>query len=125
MSKFDFETYCKLIQEHQPKRGHAVPPIMLGLAKSPVVDKYDLSSMSMIICGAAPLSSDIEKAVNDRLGIKVKQGWGMSETSPLGLLNSDYNMRPGSAGQLVSDTVSYFFDWVFSHDIFSLVKLSM
>lgn len=109
MSTFDFETYCKLIQQHKPVRGHAVPPIMLGLAKSPIVDKYDLSSLSMIICGAAPLSSSIEKAVYDRLGIKVKQGWGMSEMSPLGLLSSDYNMRAGSAGQLVSDTVSYIY----------------
>ena len=108
MSKFDFETYCSLIEKYKPERGHIVPPIILALAKSPIVDKYDLSSLKMLICGAAPLSSEMENAVNKRLGMHVKQGWGMSESSPLGLLNSDYNMKSGSCGHLVSDTVSFF-----------------
>lgn len=110
MSKFDFETFCKLVETHKPQRAYLVPPIVLALAKSPIVDKYDLSSLNNITCGAAPLSSDAEIAVTDRLGIKVKQGWGMSELSPLGLLNSDYNMKAGSAGPLVSNTFGKILD---------------
>jgi acyl-CoA synthetase (AMP-forming)/AMP-acid ligase II len=58
----------------------------------------------MIVSAAAPLSSDIEEAVKTRLDCDVKQGWGMSELSPLGTLNSDFNAKQGSVGPLVPST---------------------
>ena len=71
-----------------------------------MVDQYDLSSMKTIISAAAPLGADVEEAVKSRLnGLCVKQGWGMSELSPLGCLNSDFNAKPGSVGPLCSNTL--------------------
>jgi 4-coumarate--CoA ligase len=102
--RFDLEQFCQLVEEHKPQRAHLVPPIILGLAKHPVVDNYDMSSLRMIISAAAPLGSDIEEAVKRRLGCDVKQGWGMSELSPLGTMNSDFNIKSGSVGPLVSST---------------------
>lgn len=103
--RFDLEAFCKAVEEHKPKRTYLVPPIVLGLAKHPVVDNYDLSSLQTIVSAAAPLGLDAEAAVKKRLsGICVKQGWGMSETSPLGLLESDFNTKPGSVGPLVPNT---------------------
>jgi 4-coumarate--CoA ligase len=103
--RFDLEEFCKTVQEHRPERSHLVPPIMLGLGKHPMIDKYDMSSLRCIISAAAPLGIDTENAVKERFpGIQVKQGWGMSELSPLGLLNSDFNAKPGSVGPLVSNT---------------------
>ena len=57
--RFDLELFCKLLEEHQPERAHLVPPIILGLAKSPVVGQYDVSALKQIVSAAAPLSSDI------------------------------------------------------------------
>lgn len=55
-----------------------VPPLVVFLAKHPLVDKYDLSHVQMIGCGAAPLSQELAKAVIKRLGgqpkILVMQG---------------------------------------------------
>uniref|UniRef100_A0A7S2UH56 AMP-dependent synthetase/ligase domain-containing protein n=1 Tax=Attheya septentrionalis TaxID=420275 RepID=A0A7S2UH56_9STRA len=102
--RFDLEQFCQLVEEHKPKRAHLVPPILLGLANDPIVDKYDMSSLKMIISAAAPLSSDIEKTVTKRIDSDVKQGWGMSELSPLGTVNSDYNSKTGSIGQLAPST---------------------
>jgi len=73
--RFDLETFCRLVEEHRPQRAHLVPPILLGLAKHPVVDQYDLSSLNMIISAAAPLSKDTEHAVKERIGCGVKQAW--------------------------------------------------
>jgi 4-coumarate--CoA ligase len=98
------ELFCKTVEEHKPERSHLVPPILLGLAKHPVVDKYDLSSLKTILSAAAPASVEIEKAVEKRIGCIVKQGWGMSELSPLGTLSSDHNVKPGSVGPLVAST---------------------
>ena len=44
-----------------------VPPIMVFLAKHPLVDKYDLSSLTDLMCGAAPLSQQLEDEVSERL----------------------------------------------------------
>jgi len=108
--RFDLEQFCQLVQEHKPERAHLVPPILLGLAKHPVVDQYDLSSLQCIISAAAPLSKETEKAVKGRIGCEVKQAWGMSELSPIGTINSDYNMKSGSVGQLISSTLGKILD---------------
>lgn len=46
-----------------------VPPIALFLLKSPLVDKYDLSSLQDIGCGAAPLGSEMSKAIIAKFGL--------------------------------------------------------
>jgi len=56
-----------------------VPPIVLALGKHPVVERYDLSSLRMITCGAAPLGLDQAIACASRIGCRVKQGYGMTE----------------------------------------------
>ena len=104
--RFDMDEFCRLLDEHQPERAHLVPPIILGLAKSPVVDQYNVSSLQQIVSAAAPLSGDIEAAVQERLGCRVKQAWGMSELSPLALFNTDANPKSGSVGPLVPSTMA-------------------
>ena len=52
-----------------------VPPVANLLAKHPLVDKYDLSSLELILCGAAPCGKDIEESIRSRIGVKlIKQG---------------------------------------------------
>ena len=102
--RFDLETFCSLVQEHKPERAHLVPPIILGLGKHPVVSNYDLSSIKMIVSAAAPLGLETEKMTKDRMGASIKQAWGMSELSPLGTMNSDFNTKTGSVGPLCPST---------------------
>lgn len=44
-----------------------VPPIVLFLAKHPLVDKYDLSTVEDITCGAAPMGKGLEEALIKRM----------------------------------------------------------
>ena len=44
-----------------------VPPLILFLAKHPLVDKFDLSSMVRVNSGAAPLGKELETAMLKRL----------------------------------------------------------
>ena len=56
---------------------YVVPPLVVFMAKFPLLDQYDLSSLRWIITGAAPLGQDILEAVAMRLGTKhVIQGTG-------------------------------------------------
>jgi 4-coumarate--CoA ligase len=82
MPKFDLEKFCAIIQDHKITFAYVVPPVLLGLSKHPVVDKYNLSSVRMLSSGAAPLTRELVDAVYNRLKIPIKQGYGLSETSP-------------------------------------------
>mmetsp|Transcript_46541 Transcript_46541/g.113354 ORF Transcript_46541/g.113354 Transcript_46541/m.113354 type:complete len:706 (+) Transcript_46541:147-2264(+) len=104
--RFDLQLFLDLIREHQPARAHLVPPIILGLAKHPMVDDYveDFKAMKCIISAAAPLGLDIEQSTQSRIGVHIKQAWGMSELSPIATINSDDRTKPSSVGPLVSNT---------------------
>ena len=82
MPKFELEKFCSLIQEHKITFAYVVPPVVLLLGKHPVVDNYDLSSLKMLNSGAAPLTKELVYAVYERLKVPIKQGYGLSETSP-------------------------------------------
>lgn len=81
MKAFQFEEYLQLIQKHKITRLQTVPPIIVMLSKRPEVAKYDLSSVREILCGAAPLGRELQHEVERNLGIRITQGWGMSETT--------------------------------------------
>ena len=51
--RFDMEEFLGLVSDHGVTVAHLVPPIVLGLAKHPAVDNYDLSKLDLIFCGAA------------------------------------------------------------------------
>ena len=110
MKNFDFNRYCELVDSYSKQnvqmRSHLVPPIVLGLAKNPVIDNYDFSGMDMIICAAAPLKPELEKEAAARLNCKIKQAWGMSELSPVGTCTPDDDLQAGSGtiGPLCANT---------------------
>lgn len=108
MPAFDLVKFLELVQQHKCTRLYCVPPIILGLAKHPIVDKYDLSSVQSILSGAAPLGGDVQELAARRLGCKVKQAWGMTELSPAATITSDdeYDQfdTKGKCGRLVPGT---------------------
>jgi acyl-CoA synthetase (AMP-forming)/AMP-acid ligase II len=104
MPRFDLEEFLRLMQDHAITRAFLVPPIVLGLAKSPLVDKYDLSALNTVVSGAAPLDSGLEAAAAQRTGATVTQGWGLTETSPVLTTNLGGEPRPGSVGRLIPNT---------------------
>ncbi|THZ22398.1 acetyl-CoA synthetase-like protein [Aureobasidium pullulans] len=82
MPKFDIEDFCRITQEEKITFSYVAPPVVLLLSKHPVVEKYDLSTIRMMNSGAAPLTKELVNAVYERTKLKVKQGYGLSETSP-------------------------------------------
>jgi acyl-CoA synthetase (AMP-forming)/AMP-acid ligase II len=107
MPRFDLEQFLGLIQAHNATKVVVVPPIVLALARHPVVDRYDLSSLQVLASGAAPLGADLERECSKRLGCPVGQGYGMSETSPMITVVDVAQIGehpPGTAGLLVAST---------------------
>src|SRR6266576_3136059 len=56
------------VQQYRITRAFVVPPLVLALAQHPAVDRYDLSSLRVMMSGAAPLEADLETACARRLG---------------------------------------------------------
>lgn len=106
MPMFELETFLKVLQDYKVTRAALVPPIVLALAKHPSVDKYDLSSLKLIMSGAAPLSAELQAAAAKRLNCVVLQGYGLTETSPVThVMPSDPDkIKPGSVGPSIRNT---------------------
>jgi acyl-CoA synthetase (AMP-forming)/AMP-acid ligase II len=83
MGSFDLGDFLGNIQEHRCTIAFIAPPVAVALAKHPLVDEFDLSSLNTVMSGAAPLDADLGHAVAKRLGCRVVQGYGMSELSPV------------------------------------------
>lgn len=103
MPKFDIEDFCKFVQRDKITFSYVAPPVVLLLAKHPVVDKYDLASLRMMNSGAAPLTKELVEALYNRKKLKVKQGYGLSETSPTTHTQpwEDWHATIGSVGKLL------------------------
>ncbi len=104
LPRFDMQVALELIQEHKVTRFFAVPPIVLGLAKHPLVDQYDLSSIKQIFSGAAPLGAELAEEAARRIGTEIVQGYGMTELSPVTHATPTGQVRPGSNGFTTPNT---------------------
>jgi fatty-acyl-CoA synthase len=88
-STMDGPSVCQLLQDEKVTFTSGVPTIWLGvmseLQQNP--GKYDLSSLRTMVCGGSAPPRAMIDWFETNLGIEFVQAWGMTETSPLGVLN--------------------------------------
>nr|GMD30564.1 4-coumarate--CoA ligase 1 [Ipomoea batatas] len=107
MQKFDINLFLELIQKYKVTIGPFVPPIVLAIAKSPVVDNYDLSSVRTVMSGAAPLGKELQDTVRTKFpNAKLGQGYGMTEAGSvlamcLAFAKEPFEIKSGSCGTVV------------------------
>ncbi|WOL17371.1 putative 4-coumarate--CoA ligase 3 [Canna indica] len=107
MRKFDISAMLELVQRYKVTIAPFVPPIVLEFVKSPLVDSSDLSSIRMVMSGAAPMGKELEdkfmaKLPNAILG----QGYGMTEAGPvlsmcLAFAKNPFPVKSGACGTVV------------------------
>lgn len=106
MGRFDMELFLSLLSKHKVTCLYSVPPVGLGLSQYPGVKNHDLSSLKWGFFGAAPMSPEMQKRIEDVMGFSILQGYGLTETSPV--TNADFmepdRARHGSIGPAMSDT---------------------
>jgi acyl-CoA synthetase (AMP-forming)/AMP-acid ligase II len=118
MGSFDLEKFLDNIQNHKCTIAFIAPPIAVALAKHPLIDSYDLSSLNIVMSGAAPLDADLGHAVAQRIRCRVVQGYGMSELSPVshitpfdgGQRNMGMSAPLSSVGWTISNAASKLID---------------
>lgn len=102
MERWDMEKALQAIQDYGITFVYVPPPLVLAFGKHAVVDRYDLTSLKVLHSGAAPLTRELTEAVWERLKIPVKQGFGLSETSPVTHCQTvhEWAKHMGSVGKL-------------------------
>lgn len=104
MPRFDLPMFLQISQDHKARRMWIVPPVALALAKHPLVDEYDLSSIEQVFSGAAPMGPELSNAVGTRLNCVSLQGYGMTELAPVAHVTPVSANRPGASGLAVPNT---------------------
>ena len=112
MPRFDLEQFLSLHQVHGLTRAFVAPPMVVALAKHPVVDNYDLTALRVVFSGAAPLSGELAIECGKRLSCEVVQGYGMTELAPVSHLTPDGMFKAGSVGVTVPNTETKIVDVV-------------
>jgi 4-coumarate--CoA ligase len=105
LPRFDLAQFLAVVERERGTYLFVAPPMALALAKHPLVAEHDLSSVRAVLSGAAPLDEGLARAVADRLGTRVVQGYGMSELSPIShIVPLDRpDISSGSIGLLISN----------------------
>ncbi|CAG9761516.1 unnamed protein product [Ceutorhynchus assimilis] len=102
LKKFEEDLYLKTIEDYKIDIVPLIPPLANFLAQSDKVLKYYLSSVSDIICAAAPLSLETERNLKIRLNCKyLRNCLGMTETTSAVTFIQFGEDRKGSCGKLV------------------------
>lgn len=106
LPRFELGTFLQTLETYRVTYAYLAPPIVLALAKHPLVESYDLSPLEWIMSGAAPLSPEVANACRERIGCNVKQGYGLTETSPVTHLGpaDPARIKMESVGQLLPNT---------------------
>jgi acyl-CoA synthetase (AMP-forming)/AMP-acid ligase II len=104
MPRFELEPFLKVLQEWPIALAHIVPPVAVALAKHPVVEQYRFPHLRWLFSGAAPLGHELTDAVRQRLGVTIRQGYGMTEASPATHYTCPDADRDGRIGPLVPCT---------------------
>ncbi len=107
MPRFDFGEMLDIVESHGITRLHVAPPVVLALANAPGVGERDFSKLGMVTSGAAPLDQDLADRAEERLGARVRQGYGMTELSPVTNwtpLEEADSIPAGSVGPLLPST---------------------
>lgn len=102
MSIFVYEEMLQVVQKHRITELQVAPPILVLMSKHPATANYDLSSITKIFSGAAPLSQSLQSECTQRFKMSVGQGWGMTEVTCAGLVApSGIEGNSGSVGVLL------------------------
>ncbi|MEG3616743.1 AMP-binding protein [Isoptericola haloaureus] len=113
LPRFDLPEYLGVIGAHRATVLFVAPPIALAVAKHPLAAEADLSSVRLMMSGAAPFDARLAAAVRQRLPqARVVQGYGMSEMSPVShVVPVDRDdIDPGSIGLLAANMLAKIVD---------------
>ncbi len=97
--RFDAQAVLEEIHNSRITMFPAVPTMFIAMLAHPELRRYDLSSLKFCNSGGAPLPLEVQQRFQEASGCRVKEGWGMTETSTTGTFTPDgAPSKPGACG---------------------------
>ncbi len=111
LPRFDLDRVLKVINKYRPTFFPGVPTMYVAINNHPDVKKYDISSISFCISGAAPLRLEVQDRFEHLTGARLVEGYGLTEASPVTHCNPVRGRRKvGSIGLPLPDTMAKIVD---------------
>lgn len=99
MLKFAMPKVMETVQRDRVTVLAAVPSMYYAMLNAPDPSAYDLSSIRMAVSGGAALPVEVLTRFEERYGVRILEGYGLSETSPVASFNLiEHPSKPGSIG---------------------------
>jgi long-chain acyl-CoA synthetase len=100
--RFDTETVMRDIEVKRATVFPGVPTMWIAIASLPDLESRDLSSLATCLSGGAPLPVEVAKILERKVNMKLKSGWGMTETCSPGTGHPKEGPdKPGSIGLML------------------------
>ncbi|MEA5602788.1 long-chain fatty acid--CoA ligase [Nostoc sp. UHCC 0252] len=95
--RFDLEQVLNAIANHQVTMFFGVPTVFINLLNSDL-SSHNLNSVRYYFSAAAPMPIEVAQTWQDKYGIVINEGYGLTETSPCASYNHDLKYKLGSIG---------------------------
>lgn len=97
--RFSPTNFFRVVEAARPTYFSAVPAIYAMLSALPEEEQPDLSSLRVAVCGAAPMPAELLDRFEQRYGVAVVEGYGLSEGTCASTINPvDGRRKPGTVG---------------------------
>lgn len=90
-----------LIRVHRPHLVMFIPSMYAALLTAKNAKAEDFTSIRLAVSGGEPLPRDVAQKFESRFGVKLHEGYGLTETSPILAINAVNRFREGSVGTVL------------------------
>lgn len=98
-SPLHYRIVPEIAYDHEPTFMFGTDTFLSGYAR--VADSYDFRSIRAIFAGAEPVKDATRALYANRFGVRILEGYGTTETSPVIALNTPKQVRAGTVGRLL------------------------
>jgi acyl-CoA synthetase (AMP-forming)/AMP-acid ligase II len=100
--RFSASQFWERVAEFEPVTFSAVPTMLAALLHAPGADEAETNTLRFVICGAAPLSPGLFRRFEEKFGVAILEGYGLTEGACTSTLNPFWGPRKiGSIGRAV------------------------
>jgi long-chain acyl-CoA synthetase len=100
--RFSATEFWTKVVEFEPVTFSSVPTMLAALLNAPGADEAETNTLRFVICGAAPLSPSLFRRFEEKFGVAILEGYGLTEGACTSTLNPFWGPRKiGSIGPAI------------------------